>query len=194
MHRSQCSSRTSVGFDSGIVGALEPERVRLGVGDRVECELGRFAGFCRVAHDLTGPGVVLADRIDPPGDGSTRQPVDPYGVGMDLGISGRRAAVAAGSSGLGLGTAVALAAEGAHVAICGRDLDRVTRGGRDRRPRVRADRRRRVDRRGLGGVRRRRPSTRSAPSTSSSPMPAVRRRGTSRRRRSRPTRRRSTSI
>jgi 3-oxoacyl-[acyl-carrier protein] reductase len=45
---------------------------------------------------------------------------------MDLGISGRRAAVAAGSSGLGLGTAVALAAEGAHVAICGRDLDRVT--------------------------------------------------------------------
>jgi 3-oxoacyl-[acyl-carrier protein] reductase len=45
---------------------------------------------------------------------------------MDLGISGRRAAVAAGSSGLGLATAVALAAEGAHVAICGRDLDRVT--------------------------------------------------------------------
>jgi 3-oxoacyl-[acyl-carrier protein] reductase len=45
---------------------------------------------------------------------------------MDLGISGRRAAVAAGSSGLGLGTALALAAEGAHVAICGRDLDRVT--------------------------------------------------------------------
>jgi 3-oxoacyl-[acyl-carrier protein] reductase len=45
---------------------------------------------------------------------------------MDLGISGRRAAVAAGSSGLGLGSAVALAAEGAHVAICGRDLDRVT--------------------------------------------------------------------
>jgi 3-oxoacyl-[acyl-carrier protein] reductase len=44
---------------------------------------------------------------------------------MDLGISGRRAAVAAGSSGLGLATAQALAAEGAHVAICGRDADRV---------------------------------------------------------------------
>jgi 3-oxoacyl-[acyl-carrier protein] reductase len=44
---------------------------------------------------------------------------------MDLGISGRRAAVAAGSSGLGLATAAVLAAEGAHVAICGRDADRV---------------------------------------------------------------------
>ena len=40
---------------------------------------------------------------------------------MDLGIAGRRAAVAAGSSGLGLGSAKALAAEGVHVAICGRD-------------------------------------------------------------------------
>ena len=45
--------------------ALEPERVRLGVGDGVECELGRFAGCCRVAHDLTGPGVY-------PSTGSTR--------------------------------------------------------------------------------------------------------------------------
>jgi 3-oxoacyl-[acyl-carrier protein] reductase len=44
---------------------------------------------------------------------------------MDLGIAGRRAAVAAGSSGLGLGTAAVLAAEGAHVAICGRDPDRL---------------------------------------------------------------------
>jgi 3-oxoacyl-[acyl-carrier protein] reductase len=33
--------------------------------------------------------------------------------------------VAAGSSGLGLGTAAALAAEGAHVAICGRDPERL---------------------------------------------------------------------
>lgn len=39
---------------------------------------------------------------------------------MDLGISGRRAAVAAASKGLGLGVARALAAEGVHVAICGR--------------------------------------------------------------------------
>lgn len=46
---------------------------------------------------------------------------------MDLGIERRRAAVAAGSSGLGLGAAKALAAEGAHVAICGRDRDRLDR-------------------------------------------------------------------
>lgn len=44
---------------------------------------------------------------------------------MDLGIAGKRAAVAAGSAGLGLGTAVALAAEGVHVAICGRDEARL---------------------------------------------------------------------
>ena len=37
---------------------------------------------------------------------------------MDLGISGRRAAVAAGSAGLGYGVAAALAAEGVQVAIC----------------------------------------------------------------------------
>lgn len=40
---------------------------------------------------------------------------------MELGISGRRAAVAAASRGLGFATARALAAEGVHVAICGRD-------------------------------------------------------------------------
>ena len=39
---------------------------------------------------------------------------------MDLGISGRRAAVAAASRGLGHATAAALASEGAYVAICGR--------------------------------------------------------------------------
>lgn len=44
---------------------------------------------------------------------------------MDLGIQGRRAAVAAASSGLGLGTAKALAAEGVSVAICGRDEERL---------------------------------------------------------------------
>jgi 3-oxoacyl-[acyl-carrier protein] reductase len=46
---------------------------------------------------------------------------------MDLGIAGRRAAVAAGSSGLGLGSAKALAAEGARVAICGRNAERLDR-------------------------------------------------------------------
>ena len=40
---------------------------------------------------------------------------------MNLGITGRRAAVAAASRGLGLATARALAAEGVEVAICGRD-------------------------------------------------------------------------
>lgn len=44
---------------------------------------------------------------------------------MDLGIGGRRAAVAAGTAGLGLGTARALVAEGVHVAVCGRDPDRL---------------------------------------------------------------------
>lgn len=44
---------------------------------------------------------------------------------MDLGIAGKRAAVAAASSGLGLGSARALAAEGVQVAICSRDRARV---------------------------------------------------------------------
>lgn len=44
---------------------------------------------------------------------------------MDLGISGRRAAVAASSAGLGLASAAALQAEGARVVICGRDPDRL---------------------------------------------------------------------
>jgi 3-oxoacyl-[acyl-carrier protein] reductase len=46
---------------------------------------------------------------------------------MDLGLDGRRAAVAASSAGLGLAAARALAAEGAHVAICGRDPQRLDR-------------------------------------------------------------------
>ena len=40
---------------------------------------------------------------------------------MDLGLAGRRAAVAAASRGLGRASAAALAAEGVQVAICGRD-------------------------------------------------------------------------
>ncbi len=44
---------------------------------------------------------------------------------MDLGINGRTAAVAAGSAGLGLGAAKALAKEGVRVAICGRDKTRL---------------------------------------------------------------------
>lgn len=44
---------------------------------------------------------------------------------MDLGITGRRAAVAGGSAGLGLGVAQALAEAGVRVAICGRDEGRL---------------------------------------------------------------------
>ena len=44
---------------------------------------------------------------------------------MDLGISGRRALVAASSAGLGLATAVSLAEEGCRVAMNGRDPDRL---------------------------------------------------------------------
>jgi 3-oxoacyl-[acyl-carrier protein] reductase len=44
---------------------------------------------------------------------------------MDLGLAGRRAAVAAASEGLGFGVAAALAAEGVRVAICGRREDAI---------------------------------------------------------------------
>ena len=44
---------------------------------------------------------------------------------MDLGLTGRAAAVAAASRGLGRATARALAAEGASVAVCGRDRGRI---------------------------------------------------------------------
>src|SRR6188472_723957 len=48
-----------------------------------------------------------------------------YGHRMDLGVNGRRAAVAAASAGLGYASAAALAANGVAVAICGRDRARV---------------------------------------------------------------------
>ncbi len=44
---------------------------------------------------------------------------------MDLGLKGKRAAVAASSKGLGFATAQVLAAEGVRVAICSRDETRV---------------------------------------------------------------------
>ncbi|QXC61456.1 SDR family oxidoreductase [Aquihabitans sp. G128] len=44
---------------------------------------------------------------------------------MELGLQGKRAAVAASTSGLGLATAQALAAEGVRVAICGRDPEKL---------------------------------------------------------------------
>jgi len=44
---------------------------------------------------------------------------------VDLGITGKRAAVAAGTAGLGFGSAAALVAEGVEVVICGRDAKRL---------------------------------------------------------------------
>lgn len=44
---------------------------------------------------------------------------------MDLAIQGKRAAVAASSTGLGFATAQALHQEGVRVAICGRDQERI---------------------------------------------------------------------
>lgn len=44
---------------------------------------------------------------------------------MDLGLQGRTAAIAAGTAGLGLATAVALANEGVRVVVCGRDEARL---------------------------------------------------------------------
>ena len=70
---------------------------------------------------------------------------------MDLGIAGRRAAVAAASKGLGFGVARALAAEGVHVAICGRDAATIAGRRRERRLRRGADRRRRLDADGATG-------------------------------------------
>lgn len=49
---------------------------------------------------------------------------------MDLGLSGRRAAVGAASSGLGFAVAAALAAEGCRVAICSRSAERVEAAAR----------------------------------------------------------------
>lgn len=46
---------------------------------------------------------------------------------MDLGIGGKRAAVAAASAGLGLASAHTLATAGARVAICGRNVERLER-------------------------------------------------------------------
>jgi 3-oxoacyl-[acyl-carrier protein] reductase len=44
---------------------------------------------------------------------------------MDLGLTGKRAVVAAASKGLGVAIANALAAEGCRLAICSRDEQRV---------------------------------------------------------------------
>lgn len=50
---------------------------------------------------------------------------------MDLGIRGRRAAVAGASAGLGLAVARALAAEGVRVAMCSRHRERIESAARE---------------------------------------------------------------
>lgn len=65
---------------------------------------------------------------------------------MDLGIAGKRALVLASSRGLGLGIAKALAAEGAHVLLCGRsdaqlqaNCDAINSAGKGKADWIRAD-------------------------------------------------------
>ncbi|MCZ7438144.1 SDR family oxidoreductase [Micromonospora sp. WMMC241] len=50
---------------------------------------------------------------------------------MDLGLKGRVALVAGGTSGIGLACAKEFAVEGAHVAVCGRDPDRLAAAERE---------------------------------------------------------------
>ena len=70
-----------------------------------------------------GPGPVGRGRApaQPRRPGRQRPTICRVSAAMDLGLAGRTAAVAGASSGLGLASARALAAEGVRVAICGRD-------------------------------------------------------------------------
>jgi 3-oxoacyl-[acyl-carrier protein] reductase len=86
--------------------------------------------------DALGVSVTVA-RIDPAASGDRRvrsgttartprrRGARREETNMDLGLHGRAAAVAGASSGLGLAIARSLAAEGADVAICGRDPERL---------------------------------------------------------------------
>ena len=58
---------------------------------------------------------------------------------MDLGLSGKVAAVAASSSGLGKAGALALAREGASVALCSRSPERLDAALEDIRARLAAE-------------------------------------------------------
>ena len=57
-----------------------------------------------------------------------------YGAAMDLGLRGKRALVTGGSSGLGLGCAAALAAEGVSVVLVARSQERLDRAAASLQP------------------------------------------------------------
>jgi NAD(P)-dependent dehydrogenase (short-subunit alcohol dehydrogenase family) len=59
---------------------------------------------------------------------------------MDIGLTNRAAVVTGGTSGIGLATARLLLDEGARVAICGRDAERVSAVARELQDRYGADR------------------------------------------------------
>lgn len=63
-----------------------------------------------------------------------RAAIDRDVLTMDLGIAGRTAAVAAGSAGLGFGSARALVANGVRVALCGRNEERLMAAARSLGP------------------------------------------------------------
>jgi len=69
------------------------------------------------------PALAIADS--PAAESEATTPHRKLPIRMDLGISGRCAAVAAASSGLGFAAAEALAGEGVRVAICSRDAERI---------------------------------------------------------------------
>ncbi len=131
-------SRVGVRF----VDVVVPVREQVGVGDGVEVGGALVVG----AGHVVSPARLVPRQCRRT---ATRR------YGMDLGISGKRAAVAAASSGLGLASAKALAAEGVKVAICGRDKARLDAAAAEVGARLRADRRRRQRRRRGSGVRRR---------------------------------------